>query len=233
MTVLSACQDAAKLMGMGAAAPTQIYGSTSPLAIDFSVIANEAAKAVMKAHDWRKLTTLHTQAGDGSDTSFALPSDYDRMPLKAKIFSTSTNLPLYQVADLDEWQDMTLQGFTGTVGSWIMLGGELQILPALAVGESAQFYYISNLIVTPDTGSNKAAFTIDTDVFRLPERLLTLAIIWRWRAMKGLNYSEEMRNFEIAAGEEYGREKGSRIITVGRARISGDVQMTYPGTINA
>jgi hypothetical protein len=233
MTVLSACQNAAKLMGMGAAAPTAIFNSTAPFSIDMSVVANEAAVGIMKSHDWRKLTVLHTQAGDGSDTSFALPSDYDRMPLKSKIFSTAPNLPLCPVEDLDQWQEIVLHGITTPVGSWIILGGELQIRPALASGESAKLYYISNLIVTPESGDNKAAFTLDTDTFRLSERLLTLAIIWRWRALKGLDYSEEMRNYEIAFSEEAGREKGSRILTVGQQRFPGNLQATYPGTIDA
>jgi hypothetical protein len=234
MTVLSACIEAAKLMGMGAAAPTAIYGSTSPVAIDFSVVANQAAKSILKAHDWRKLTALFTSAaGDGTTTTFTLPTDYDRMPLKAMVWSSTTNLPLHRVEDLDEWLEMNLQGFTGTVGSWILLGGSLQVLPALATAETAKFYYISNLIVTPSIGDNKAVFDTDTDVFRLDERLLTLGIIWRWRAIKGLDYTEEMRNFEIAMGEEAGREKGSRIIAVGRPRVSGDVQNAYPGVISA
>ena len=39
-------------------------------------------------------------------------------------------------------------------------------------------------------------FTSDTDTTELNEELLTLSLIWRWNRAKGLDYAEDMRNFE-------------------------------------
>lgn len=231
MTVLAACQKASQLMGL--TAPSQVYGSTSRYEVELQAVANEAARAITAEHDWRKLTTLKTQAGDGSTTSFSLPSDYDRMPMKAKIFLTSTTEPMRQIIDLDEWMHNRLQSLTANPGEWIILGGYLQIYPIMASTNSAKYYYQSNKrVVAEDGTSTKVAFTLDTDSFRLDENMLALEIIWRWRAMKGLEYGEDMQNAGIAKAQQIARDKGSRMLAIGQPRIYGDVP-TYPGTLSA
>jgi hypothetical protein len=96
--------------------------------------------------------------------------------------------------------------------------------------EIAKFYYVSNEIITNGT-ANKTEFSADADVFKLSERLLTLGIIWRWRAQKRLEFAEDLANYQTALNEEIGRDKGSRIIAVGRARVPFGAEMAFPGII--
>jgi hypothetical protein len=118
---------------------------------------------------------------------------------------------------------------TTVPGYWMVLGGEVQIRPAPGSGVVHSYYYISKNIVS----GNKAAFTADTDTFVLPERLLTLSIIWRWRAMKRLEYAEDMANFNIAFAEETTADKGSRVLVAGRQRVPYNVKTAYPGPLGA
>lgn len=231
MTVLSACQQASRLMTLEA--PLSIFGSTDTYAIELSALVNESAQAIAKAHDWRKLTVLQTQTGNNAATAFDLPTDYDRMPMHADVYTTRSRTPLSRVPDLNYWLEIELQNLSGGIGWWFILGGQIHFKPVLSSTDAAKYYYISNKIATANDASTKATFSADDDTFRLPERLLTLDLIWRWRQMKGLDYAEAMRNFEIAFGEEAGREKGSRIIRVGQARMPNDVNYAYPGYINA
>lgn len=216
---------------MGETVPTALFSSTDQYEVELCSFANEVAEMIAKLHDWRKLTTLKTQAGDGTTTAFSLPTDYDRMPVKAAIFKTSAQLPLTPVQDLDVWQDIQLRSWTGGIGWWIILGGSLNIQPVLSASDSAKYYYQSNLIVDPATGDNKTSFTLDTDTFRLPERLLKLGVCWFWRAQKGLDSTQERTNFELALTQEIARDKGSRIIKLGRGRVSSDIPLAYPGSI--
>lgn len=229
MTVLTACSDASKLMGFGAM--SAVFTSADPFAAELSAIANEAAQDIGKAHDWHKLLVLNAQAGDGSATAFDLPSDYDRMPVKAAVFLTSTTRPMTRIDDLDVWMDHRLQSLGDPLGEWMLLGGQINIYPAMPSGVSAKFYYISNQVAADSGGTAKAAFTADSDVFRLPERLLKLALIWRWRQMKGYDYAEDLQSYEVALAREIKNDKGSRIVAVGQARISGDVATAFPGNI--
>jgi hypothetical protein len=231
MTILTAFDQASRLMGKGV--QTSLVSSSDPFAVEMLALANEVAPQIAKRHDWQKLITLMTQAGDDVTTSFSLPDDYDRMPVKAKVFQNSTAQPMYHVTDLDVWLENRLQSFTGAVNEWIILGGQLQIFPAMASTESAKYYYVSNLIVDPAAGPNKTAFNIDSDVFVLPERLLTLGLVYSWLQMKRLDYAQDMEDFEMALAQEIARDKGSRVLHVGQPRMPGDVNLAYRGTISA
>ena len=229
MTVLSVVQDVSRQLRL--AVPTVLFAGTDQFSKTMQALVNESATAIAKAHDWRKFTTLKTQAGDGSTTSFSLPNDYDRMPVKAQIFLTSTTRPMAKIDDLDVWQENRLQSISNPGGEWMILSGSLQIYPAMSASDSAKYYYQTNLIVT--SASDATTFTVDTDTFKLPERLLKLDLIWRFLAGIGMDYTEDMRNSEIALSQEIARDKGSRIIKVGMARMPSDVELAYPGTIDA
>lgn len=230
MTVLSAAQSAGiRLIGKK---PVNLFSSSEPFSLELSDLATETATAIAKAHDWQALMKLCTLTGDGSKVAFDLPPDYDRMPKKVAVHSGSWDRWRYEpVRDLDQWQDLKTFGGTGLPGWWIMLGGQMQISTGnglgIADGETAQFYYLSNSVT--DTG--KPAFSADAEKFVLPERLLTLGLIWRWRAQKRQEYAEDLRNYEIALSEEIGRDKGSQIIAVGAARWPGRVGTSYPGPL--
>lgn len=226
MTVLSCCQSAAlRLLGVK---PTTIFSSSGTFEMELAELSTETAIAIAKAHDWQKLTKLATLQGDGTTTTFDLPSDYDRMVKGGNVHSHLYTTGLFRaVQDLDEWVFLGDQIATGAPGYWIIVGGQMQFLPALPSNETARFYYVSNQIVS----SNQTAFTGDSDAFLLSERLLTLGLIWRWRAQKRMEYSEDMNNFEIALSEEIGRDKGARILAIGKQRLPPNVHTAYPGVL--
>jgi hypothetical protein len=226
MTVLSACQSAA--LRLSQTKPTSVFSSTASFDMEMAELSTETAIAIAKAHDWQKLTTLKTYSGDGSTTAFTLPSDYDRMIKDGNVHSSLYQTALFRrVEDLDEWLYLSDLLATPTPGNWIILGGEMQILPAMASNETARFYYISNNIAT-GSGGAQSSFMADADSFNLSERLLTLGLIWRWRAQKRLEYAEDMQNYEIALSEEISRDKGARILVVGNQRAPAGMQAAYP-----
>lgn len=225
MTVLSACQEAA--IELNQTEPTTLFSTTDKFAKELRVQANKSAVAIAKAYDWQSLTKLATITGDDSTTSFTLPADYDRMVLKTELTGNSTNLNLVKTRDLDQWAYFQNHMSSGVPGRWIVLGGALQVNPAPTTGVNYSYYYITRNVVS----GSKVAFTADTDTFVLPERLLTLSVIWRWRAQKRMEYSEDLKNFEIALSEEVTADKGTRILTVGRQRGPYDLRNAYPGPL--
>lgn len=223
MTILSVCQEAA--IELNQPEPATLFSTTDQFAKELRTQANRAAKAILKAYDWRALTKLAILTGNGATTSFTLPVDYDRMPVKTSLLSSQFSMPVAPARDLDQWLDYQINPVTSAWGTWIVLNGAVQVMPAISTGTTAKFYYIRNTVVS---GGTKTTFTADTDTFDLPERLLTLSIIWRWRAQKRKDYAEDMRNFEIALAEEMSSDKGSRVLVVGRQRMPFDVHVAYP-----
>ena len=228
MTVLSALQSTA--IRCAGQKPTSIFSATSGIALELSDIVNEAAKDILRAHDWTKLQILQSSPGDGTTQAFTLPSDFDRWPKLVSIFTTQwPGVPYQRARDLDEWYFNRKFVYAGVPGWWLVQAGKLNIYPAPGAGVNVEYYYISNGIVTPSSGPAKPAFTADDDMFVLPERLLTLACIWRWKSMKGLEYAEHMNNYEIALSQEISNDKGPRILAEGKRRIP--VPLAYPGVL--
>ena len=231
MTVLAACQSAMiRIVGQK---PSTIFSLQNQMEVEFADLVTEAATAIAKQYDWQALTRFASVTGNATDTAFALPPDFDRMMQKGDIHSATWSLYRYLPArDLDQWLDFQTFPAAGVPGYWIVLGDKLQILPIVGSGDQAKFYYQTKNFVTAATGAAKSAFDKDDDAFVLSERLLTLALIWRWKAMKGREYAEDMRNYEIALSEEIGADKGPRVFAASRKpRYSLDTRLAYPGPL--
>lgn len=229
MTILSVCQDVA--VELSQTRPTTLFNSTPiPFVRELCLHANRAAAAIVKAHDWQKLLSLATLTGDGSETAFDLPDDFDRMPVKARVHSgADMNSNFREVRDLDQWIYLQSHGMTGTPGHWVILNGQMQFMPAIPNGQTARFYYVSKNAVRNQAAVYQSVFAADTDTFRLSEELLALSIVWRWRAAKRVDYSIELENFRLKLAEEIGRESGPKLLTVGRQRLPAE--LAYDGTL--
>lgn len=233
MTILSAVQEAA--IELNQEDVTSVFTAPSTFVKELRLQATRTAQDLLKYYDWQKLQKLATFTGNASDASFSLPADYDRMVKDTDVHSSSFSTAKFVKArDLSHWRDILDNGLSGTPGTWIMLGGTFQVVQGaadpMAAGETAKFYYVSNYIVATEAGQSatKTGFTADTDVFVLSERLLTLGMIWRWKKSKKKDYSEEMRDYEIALQQETGGDKGTRIVMVGTQRFPGNVATAYP-----
>jgi hypothetical protein len=71
-------------------------------------------------------------------------------------------------------------------------------------------------------------FDADTDEFVLGDRLLTLAIIWQWKAQKGLQYAEDLANYENARKVAIDDDMGASIFAVGTSRVTSNDQFVTP-----
>lgn len=227
MTILSACQRAA--IQLVSRSPSTIFSSTANFELELRTLANVAARDIAEGHDWQALTKPHAITGDGVEIGHDMPTDYDRMLVKGDVHSPDWTTWRYTPArDLDQFLDFQNGLSIARPGTWILLGGKMQFWPILQSGEGAQFYYLSKNIVRASDSSLKAEFTADADTFVLDESLLTLALIWRWRAMKRLEYAEDMANFEKEMSQRAGRDRGSRILATGPSRMPGNIGIAYP-----
>jgi len=227
MTVLAACQEA--IARLVARRPASVFGNDDEICVEISSLANEAAADIAKAADWQALTTLNVINGDGVTEAWPLPDDFDRMVNGSDIHSSTWTRMRYQPAGtLDNWLDLKTLIPAIPPGYWHILGGQIAFVPVVSSGDDAQFYYISTKWARSASSAPKAAFDRDDDSFALNERVLTLALIWRWKAMKGMTYDEDIRNYDIALSQAMARDKGSRVIRK-RGRTGGlSVGVAWP-----
>jgi hypothetical protein len=231
VTILTAMQSAAiRLLGRR---PDSFFGAPSGRVFELELtdLVNEVAKDILKSHDWQGLMKFAPIEADGTQTDFDLPEDYDRMLVRSDVVEdTGWFWGYQQVTDVNDFTYWADRGFTITPGVWTLYGNQLHFAPAPTI--DAQYPYISSYYAR-DTSSLalKPAFTADTDEFLLPERLLTLGLVWRWRENKKLDWSGDQEAFTKAISEYAAKDKGSRMYRrTGRPWLAG-TYAAWPWTL--
>jgi len=226
MTVLTAAQDAmAVLVGRR---PAAVVSSQNEMEVEITNIAQEAAVEIMKSHDWQNLTEFYTLTGTGEET-YPLPADYDRMVQASEVYDPNSWAWGYEhINDYGVWLTQISRGFYAAPGAWMIRKNLFHFAPGPSIGQEAVFPYISKNIFTDANGSPKARITNDTDSFILDERLLKLSIIWRWLALKKMDFTEELRTYENALSQEQVRDGGARVIRRNSRRVPSGVRPGWP-----
>lgn len=229
MTVLAVIQSAANVLGVGR--PDAVFGSGEEEHVQLADALNQAASDIAERHEWHLLKRLHTITGNGETDAYDLPPDYDRMPKGQGVWSSRLSCVMEHVTAHDEWLGRLVQDYQTGIGSWTLLGGQIVFYPALADGETAKLYYMSNLIATDLDSVTKAAFTADDDDFRLDERLLRAGLVWTWKKNRGRDYGQDFADFEAMLAMRVAEDGGPRTIRIGSARAMPDAVVAYPKAI--
>lgn len=208
MTALSVAQTVALKVGLSY--PSVLYSSTDRTWQEFGSLLNECATDIADAYDWQILKEQATVTGDGTSEGFPLPTDYERMLRTANVWSSPYLWGMEHVVDSDRWLDYLMLPYRPITGAWTIYGGQFRIIDTLAVGQTAKYFYISNLIVSPFSGTNKTRFTADDDTFRLNEKLLQLCMTWKWLSAKQQNYAEPMAEYNQELAKQMDKDGGSK-----------------------
>jgi hypothetical protein len=229
MTVLTAVNQACKEALSINTFPALFEASQeTDTVLEMRAVAKAAAKYILSDYDWPALKKIATITGDGATEDFDLPVNYSRMVTKTGLWSSAKSCVLRRVIGDDEWLSLVTLGNYSTFGAWTLYEDQIHIKPAPADGEVIRYFYISDLYAQQTDSTYASEFAYDTDVFRIDERLLTCAIIWQWKAAKGLSYAEDLQTYEREKEKLVARAKGSRMIRVGNVRLPADVEIAYP-----
>lgn len=232
MTILSVAQDMSAYIGIDR--PLALVSSTEVEHQELVSVANRAADYIARAYDWQKLSVVGTLTGDGTITSFDFPADFSKFTDdaggEARILTPVMAGPMYRIQDMNDWLEREVRQIGRVTYSWIMYGGQIHIKPALPAATDASFFYQSANIISDGgvTPTYKAAFTADSDVFRLDERMLMLCMLWMWRHSKQQSYAEYMAEFEKRKAEITASDKGPRSISFAPSRLRQGIPIAYP-----
>lgn len=172
------------------------------------------------------IAKIYTLTGDGSET-YDLPNDFLRLQRdKLAVYETTTVRRAMLPAVTDGWYTHLKEiGSTGADRYYQVRGSEnnsglggsgftISIYREPASAISVEIHYISKAWIN-NSGSEKTAFTNDSDYCLLPRRLVESGIVARWRDRKGLDPTGKMREYENLLGRYANESRGRRSITFG------------------
>lgn len=215
--------------------PMAFFGNDDVTGSELAVLAQEALDDLVQVRDWSALARAGSATGDGSSVLFDLPNDFGRLPQNARCYLTGGNVGSPILLDYAESiqspLDIAVNPGYYSYPVWGLYGNQLGVAPIIAVGQSVKYTYISNAAVI-SVGAAVDSFKSDTDTCLLPIRLVSLSVIWRWRSLKGMDYAEAMRTYELALARAIANDKGRQTIPLDTQRWGGlAVGMPYPGVL--
>ena len=182
MTLLTICQDAAKIIGI--TAPSAVTSSTDTSVIQLEACVNQEGRAQVRTYTWEILikegshTTVAAES-QGAITSIA--SDWGR-------FSNNTNY--FRIRG-----GLLLMSPTPTSGESVKFE-----------------YVSKNWVDTSGgSTANADKFSGDSQTTVLEEELIVLGVVWRFLKLKGLPYDMQFMEYKTRM-QEYTNQDGAKPI---------------------
>lgn len=210
MTLLTAVQAAASQIGLRQ--PQALFGSTDQTAQTLLRFAQQEGDELSRWHDWQALIVekTFTTLAQYEQTNALPAADYDRLVYTPEIWNRSANLRYAGPTSARKWEQLKAVLGTGIIGWWRIIGGELHIFPAPTAGQTLGFEYVSKCWCTSASGTAQSALAADTDLFLIPERLVILGMVWRFRQSKGFaQYAEDLSTYEREKERAAARDRGA------------------------
>ena len=197
MSLLTLVQDAAVLVGLES--PTSVVSNSDATVAQLKALAQQEGDELSRFYDWRNLKVSSTITGDGTTESWDLPCDWDRQVAGDDLWlSTAPFIPLQGPVSDQDWLGFKAAPTRPIRPIWRYFGATIQIWPVLSASQTVNLEYRSSYWISSSDGATiRNRWSADSDVALVPERVMTYGLIWRWKRMKGLDYSEEFATYQV------------------------------------
>jgi hypothetical protein len=199
MSLLTIVQSVARQVAVDV--PTVVVGSTDTNTQSLYSCAIWAARHIWKAHEWRSLTKEYTFATLPNVAEYALPSDFDRLAMDSA-WSRTDFERLRGALSPQDWQLLKSGNITvtTTVRSFrlkpVATVMKVFLDPTPTTAVNLVYEYVSRNWCKSGGGAEQADWAADTDEPIIDPYLVELGTLARMLRRLGMDYSEEMAEFE-------------------------------------
>ena len=213
MSLLTMIQNVCDLLGL--ARPSTVATSSDQTVRQLFALAKEEGHDLQSAWDWQALQVQisFTTVATSQQTSLSF-SDYDRW-VPNTFWNQTTRRPLLGPVTPQVWQALQAQpAFASIYLMWRIRQSAFYIYPVPPAGQTIAGEYISTQWAKTAGGSGLTEWTNDTDTSYLDEQLMALGIRWRFKAAKGLSYTEDFQTYERNKSQMMSRDKSNSAIAI-------------------
>lgn len=216
-------------------AVTSVVGTSSQILLQLLEIAQELGEDLMRRHEWSILQTTHSFVAAGlTPDSSTLPTDWDRYKAAASVWRSGSLLtPMSGPASYDVWHKLLVMPGIRFPGFWRIENGALKVIGAPS-GETVTHVYITNKwILDANAVTTKAQWAADTDSPLLPDILFRLGLRYMWKQTKGLDYAEDMKDFELELERRIAADRAAAPFSLANFVPTADLDAPYawPGQV--
>lgn len=226
-TALQIVQTASTRLGL--TSPSYAAGASDLITLQLLALLNEEGQELARRYPWTALqnegsfTTLAAE-DQGAISTIASGLNYI---INDTIWNRSLRRPVFGPRTPQEWQQNKAFAINGPWSSYRIKGGHLYMYPTPTAGQSCYFDYITKNWSTDTTGATgKESLTVDTDIVLLDDNLLTLGLVWRFKAAKGLEYAEDYNKYERQVLDAMARDGGKDMLSLTNTKYD-----IFPGVV--
>jgi hypothetical protein len=187
MSLLTMVQGAADQAGI--TRPSMAYGGSDATTRRMLALANTEGQSLARL-SWpilRKEATFTALAQEVQ--TGAVPADWGRFVDRTFWNRTSTRRLIGPYTP-DQWQDLKAHTGSGVTDGFTYRGADILITPTPTAGHTMAYEYFSkNWCKSADGTTPRAAWGADTDVGILPEELMMLGIVWRFKKASSMEWA--------------------------------------------
>lgn len=228
MSLLTLIQNTANSVGL--TAPSVVVTSTDANVVTLLALANSSGKEMAKAYEWQEMMQdSGTIVSSGTILQGTLTTvfgaSFDRI-VNQTFWDGSSRLPIDGPITIQQWQQFRASNVVGPPYIFIIQNNQLWIGPTpIDAGHALSCYFMSKYWCQSSGGTGQTAWTADDDTAIIPEELLLLDLIWRYKQKKGLAYAEDMKTAQRQFETYTAQNKANRILFLGGRNI------LYPANI--
>lgn len=209
--VQSVCQE------LGINVPNAVVTSADPQVLQMYALLNKEGKALRDrpAQGWQALQLQATFTTVATEIQVAIETaapNY-RFITNNTIWDRSNRRPIFGPLTPQQWAFQKGWYAVGPYSQYRVENGNILFQPIPAAGNTCAFEYVTRAWVT-DGSSTYTEFTADTQTSLLNEELLKLGLLYRWKQVKGLDYSENKIEYEDRVNQAIARDTPKSILNM-------------------
>lgn len=200
MNALQIIQAAA--VDIGIPVPNVAVAATDPQTRQLVGLLNKEGRALSRRYTWQALChecTFTTVAAESQGTLAAIVGSNPaiRTIRNETFWNRSTRQPVLGPVSAGTWQGYKASVNASPYVEYRIRGNEILLNPVPSAGETCAFEYVTKDWCTNADGDEfYDTLQADTDELLLDSELALLGLKWRWKHAKGLEYGEDLTEYE-------------------------------------
>lgn len=231
MSILKMIQSAS--LRIGITSPDTVIGNPDKQVQQLLAIANEEGQELAERYSgWQALQkkATFTTVAQNDQGDINTIADGLKYIINQTIWNRSQRRPVLGPLSPRDWQMLQASPVTGPFDQFRIRGDRLLFDPIPAAGEDCAFEYISENWCESSDGVGQDEWMNDADVGRLDEKIMIQGIIWRWKQIKGFDYAEDFRKYEIRVTDAMGRDSTKPELNLNGGPVSFQPGIFVPQT---
>ncbi len=226
LTLLAMCQRALYEKAEFAV-PATIIGNTDPSALRLRYLADRTGRFFHRNYFWQKLMQVYTFPTVASTSTYALPSDYQRM-VNLTQWDRTTFAPLKGPVSAVEFETMRSGAIAAAAGLrsyWRLAANLFEMYPTPSSVRTIAYQYIGLywIAATGSSTATKEYFTVDTDTCIFDDDLMVLGIKEHFDAVAlGVPF-EPSGELTAMIGAAVGADGAKDVISFGESNVVGSI----------